>query len=238
MAGRVPEEIRAAEVLPFEATLAYVFKGSGGKVAAVNAARLLAEDDEKFKRFIYAWDSGTDKDRGAIRLESLCEAAELTPDEFLARIIPALWKRNTDISRVIAAIAQPQVVAATIDVATTGGSFGARDRQMLLEASGFLPSKQSTISIDNSQKHIHANVTDMSSGGKQIQDGPGMPSFSEDITEFTSVVRGAAVDQKLLGSSIPLLPPATLAQDVPVPTSDDNPPNVTDVILDAEVVDV
>ncbi len=211
--GRVADEIRAAEVLPFEATLAYAFRTSGGKVAAVNAARLLAQDDPKFKRFVHAWDSGTDKDRGAVRLEDLCGAAELTPDEFLARIIPALWQRNTDISRIVAAIAQPQVVAATIEVATTGGTFGAKDRQMLLEASGFLPTKQgSTINIDASHKSMTVE------GGKpQIEDGPGMPSFSDDITEFTGVIRGTSVNQKLLGSSIPLLPPATASQDIIVP---------------------
>lgn len=209
--GRPSDEERAGEVLPFEATLAYVFRTSGGKTAAINAARLLEETDPRFKRFTYAWDSASESDRKSLRLEDLCGGADLSPDEFLAKIIPALWQRNTDISRVIAAIAHPQVVAASIEVATSSGTFGATDRKMLLEASGFLPTKQgSTINIDAS----HKSVT-MDGKTKEIE-GPGMPAFAEDITEYAGVIRGDTTP-KLLFNGQPLLPAATLSQSVDVP---------------------
>lgn len=212
-------EPKPLEILPFESTLAYVFKGSGGKQTAVEAARMAQEDDPRLKKMVYAWDSATERDKTTIKLEDLCSAADITPDEFLGLIIPALWRRNLDIGKLIAAMAHPQVVEASIQAAKT--QWGSLDRQMLHTASGFLPTKAGQqINIDNRKQIVNAN-------GTTVKDtsAPGLPSFEQDAIEGAETLRGDA------GSGTTgrkQLPAPRESQAVVVPSSD---------ILDAEPVE-
>jgi len=199
--GRPSNEANIPKILPFEATLAYVFKGAGGKETCINAARLVIDQDERIKRFVYAYDSATGVDKEKIILEDLCSAADITPDELLGLIIPALWKRNVDISKLIAAVHHPEIVEATIQAAK--GPFGMPDRKMLHDHMGFLPlSKGQTINIDASRKTLVA-------GGKvMIQDEAiGLPSFEQDAIEGAQTIRGDAgvgkVGQKAIAARDP-----------------------------------
>lgn len=173
-------------ILPFEATLAYAFKGAGGKETCIGAARLIQDQDERVKRFVYAYDSASDTDKKVIILEDLCSAADIPPDELLGLIIPALWKRNVDISKLIAAVHHPEIVEATIQAAK--GPFGMPDRKMLHDSMGFLPQKPGMqISIDASRKTLVAG------GRVMIEDGAiGLPSFEQDAIEGAQAVRGDA----------------------------------------------
>ena len=188
-----------AETLPFEASLAYVFRNSGGKATAINAARLL-EDDPRFKRLTHAYDSLSLKDQDRVRLEDLCEAAEITVNDFLGAVVPALWRRNVDIGKAIAAISHPKVVEATISNAVNGGTFGSGDRRMLFEHIGFLPTKNNgfSVTIDNSQKTLVAGT---------------LPSFEETIQDTAAITRGGG-----LRASQRYLPDPK--QDVPVPEAE------------------
>lgn len=200
--GRPLDSERTPEVLPFEATLAYVFRNSGGKETAINAARLLIETDPRFKRLVYAYDSASEIDKKSIRLEDLCAAAEVTPDEFLGLTVPALWKRNTDMGRMLAAVSHPQIVETSIQMAKT--PFGIKDRAMIFEHTGFLPTKSGPqINIDNSRKTLNV-------GKGQVEDtgAPALPSFEEDMGQIAGVVRDP--NQKAL-------PTATKEQEIVVP---------------------
>lgn len=202
-------ESRVPEVLPFEATLAYVFRGSGGKATAVNAARLVMDMDERFKRLVYAYDTASPTDQTAIRLEDLLEAAEILPNEFLRTIIPALWTRNVDISKIMTAMAQPQLTEAAIKNATTGGSFGFQDRQALLQAGGVFPTKPGmSINIDSSHKTL------VQGGTVEIHEGPKLPAFHEDI-EFIS--NSANKTPRQLETATRLLPPPILEAEIVQP---------------------
>jgi len=175
------------EILPFQSTLAYAFKSVGGKETAIEAARMVEGEDERFKKITYAWDNASLRDRDTVRLEDLCAAADLTPDEFLGAVIPVIYRRNQDISRIIAAMAQPKVLEATIQAAQT--QFGSLDRQMLHQASGFLPTKAGQqINIDNRKQTLVA-------GGKVSSVEPGaagLPSFEQDMIEGSKTLRGDA----------------------------------------------
>lgn len=200
--GRPTHANSIPEVLPFEATLAYVFRGSGGKATAINAARLLIHADERFKRLVYAYDNSSTTDQSAIRLEDLCEAAEMSPDEFLAATIPALWKRNVDIGRTIAAISHPAIVEAAIKSATSNGFAAVQDRKMLFDHTGFLPTKAGpSINIDNSHKTLVA-------GGKsvEISEGLRLPTFNESLKTISS---GSAKNAKQIEEAHRLLPAAS-----------------------------
>lgn len=198
--GKRPTKGISAPILPFQATLAYVFKGAGGKTTCVEAARLVVEQDERIKRFVHAYDTISETDKEKIILEDLCQAADISPDELLGLIIPALWKRNVDISKLIAAVHHPEIVEATIQAAKS--PFGMPDRKMLHDHMGFLPlPKGQTINIDASRKTLVA-------GGKvMIEDGaPGLPTFEQDAIEGAQAVRGDAgvnkVGQKAITGAV------------------------------------
>lgn len=181
-----PPEPKPLVILPFESTLAYVFKGAGGRETAVNAARMLQEENEPCRKIVYAWDTATQRDRDTIKLEDLCAAAGISPDEFLGLIIPALWRRNLDIGKLIAAMAHPQIVEASVQAAKT--TWGTLDRQMLHTQSGFLPTKAGQqINIDNRKQTL---VT----GGNSVKDtsAPGLPSFEQDCITGAEALRGDA----------------------------------------------
>jgi hypothetical protein len=197
-------------VLPFEPTLAYAFRSIGGKESAIGGARLLAESDQRFLRIITAYDTLSASDQSSIRLEDLCIGAEISPGEFLGLVTKALWERNADIGRLIAAVNHPQVVENTIQ--HSASPFGGGDRRMLLEASGFLPtSKGIAINIDNSKKVLNA-------GGTTTIEEVSLPTFEEDGLETMTALRG---DQTKA------LPPPSPKQLVQVPNGE---------VMDAEVV--
>jgi hypothetical protein len=148
---------------------------------------MVQDEDERFRRITHAWDEASLRDRDTVRLEDLCAAADLTPDEFLGSVIPVIYRRNQDISRIIAAMAQPKVLEATIQSAQT--QWGSLDRQMLHQASGFLPTKAGQqINIDNRKQTVVA-------GGKVSSVEPGaagLPSFEQDMIEGSKTLRGDA----------------------------------------------
>jgi hypothetical protein len=180
-----PKRIDSPAILPFENTLAYAFRHAGGKETAINAARLLVDVNIKFKRFVFAYDSASNTDKQSIVLEDLCRAADMSPGEFLAEAIPALWNRSADIAKITAAIAHPRVVEATIDQSMS--PFGTQEKKMLLEASGFLPTK-SGITIDNRHQTLIANR----GGSVEMGNIPGLPSFEDDGIEASRAIRGDA----------------------------------------------
>jgi len=184
---KVGKSTNAPVVLPFDATLAYVFRAAGGKETAINAARMLTETDERFKRFVLAYDSATERDKGNLILEDLCAAADIPPDEFLGLVIPALYRRNIDTGKLIAAVNHPKIVEATIQAAQ--GQYGMPDRKMLLDHAGFLPqSKGFQVNIDSRNQTLSIG----SGGGKPgVEDTslPGLPSFEQDAIEGTTALR-------------------------------------------------
>lgn len=205
--GRPTNLESTPEVLPFESTLAYVFRGSGGKLTAINAARLLVQVDPRFQLFIHAWDTASETDKQSILLEDLCAAASISPDEFLAGVVPALWRRNTDLGRVISAVSHPKVVEATVTNAVKGGSFGLGDRRMLLEHEGFLPTKQGMqINVDASHKTLVAGK-----GGVEDLSGPGLPAFEDDMQFISDTLQNPP---NLLSGSLRMLPPPSESQAV------------------------
>ena len=149
---------------------------------------MVEEKDKRFSKVTYAYDHLSEVDKKSIRLEDLLAAAEITPDQFLGEIIPALWRRNTDIAKLIATIHQPAVMEATIEAAK--GQFGMPDRKMLLDMGGLLPQKPGMqIMIDNSRKSIS-----MENQGKvsieDVTSGPGLPPFEQRGIDMAQVIRG------------------------------------------------
>lgn len=166
-------------IMPFEHTLAFAFRSSGGKETAISGARLV--DDPRFQKMAWAWDQATERDKTVLILEDLCVAAEITPDEFLGTVLTALWKRSVDIAKLTAITAHPRIVEATIEHAQ--GQWGNADRRMLLDHAGFLPMpKGQTINVGVDARSTVQVAT-------EVQVGKGLPSFEEDGKKINTAVR-------------------------------------------------
>ena len=195
------ESPKAPEVMPFEATLAFAFRAVGGKKTAIEGARLVEADDVRFKRLVYAYDNLSPHDQETIRLEDLCLAAEITPDFFVGLVVPALWRRNVDIGKLIGGMAIAPVLEAT--AARAQGAFGMPDAKMIFDMNGMLPtSKGINIAIDNSKKTVNV--------GKGVEgiNSPGMPTFEASVLQSTQAIRGDASVTQLGAQKQHLLPSA------------------------------
>jgi hypothetical protein len=180
---------RPPEILPFAATLAYVFRDSGGVETAIEGAKLVAEEgDERFIRLIHAWDTLTKTDKEKVRLEDLLAAAELTSKAFLGAVIPALYQRNMDISRLLVSTSHSRVVGATIDNALNPR--GVMDRKMIHDVVGFLPQpKGNTFIVDQRQLTVGGGEV------KAVEEAPmrtQLPSFEQSGIELMTAIRGDA----------------------------------------------
>lgn len=215
--GRTPKDIhkkleeklglhsKLPVVLPFNSTMAFIYRHVGGVSAAIEAARLVAEKDERFKLLVYTYDECAESDKHKLKLEVLCGQAAITQGDFIGMTMAAMHERNLDIGNMIASAAHPRVVEATIENAQRANGF--MDRQMLHQHSGFIPTAKGTsITIDNSRKTLNAGGP-----GGSVQQIPsaeggatrlGLPSFEDETMSATRAIRGdagmGAVGQKAL----------------------------------------
>lgn len=214
-------------VLPFISSMAFIYRHVGGVPAAIEAARLVAEKDERFKMLVFSYDECPDSDKHKLKLEVLCAQSNVTQGDFIGMTMAAMHERNLDIGNMIASAAHPRVIEATVENATKANGF--MDRQMLHQHHGFIPTAKGTsITIDNSKKVLNA-------GGAPAQQIPsaeggvtrlGMPSFEEETMSATRAIRGDAG----LGAvgQLKQLPAPSPEQAVAVPSA----------IVEAEFVDV
>lgn len=201
-------------LVPFEATLAFAFRSSGGKETAINGARLVS--DPRFQKIVWGWDEATERDKEVLTLEQLCEAAEITPDEFLGAVLTALWKRSVDIGKLTAIAAHPRVVEATIEAAQS--QWGSNDRRMLLDHAGFLPQpKGQTINVGvDARTAVQVN--------SDVQISKGLPSFEEDGKKINTAIRTELKQLEAVPAPITISQPVE-AEFVDVPRNQDKPEN-------------
>lgn len=154
--------------MPFDSSLSYAFRMVGGIETAIAGARLV-HGEERIKKILWAYDQLSERDKRAVRLEDLCAAVEMAPSEFLAYVVPEIYRRGVDMAQLISAVAHPRIVEASVIAAQMSDGFS--DRKLLLEASGFLPQKNGLV-INNSNNQT--TQTAIVAGGHA---GSGMPSF-------------------------------------------------------------
>lgn len=215
-------------VLPFISSLAFVYRHVGGVPAAIEAARLVAEKDERFKMLVYTYDECPESSKEKLKLEVLCSQYSITQGDFIGMTMSAMHERNLDIGNMIASASHPRIVEATVENATRANGF--MDRQMMHQHSGFIPTAKGTsITIDNSKKVLNA-------GGAPVQQIPGaeggaarlgMPSFEDETMSATRAIRGDA-GMGAVGQ-LKQLPAPSPEQAVVVPESN---------IQEAEFIDV
>ncbi len=162
--------------LPFQGTLAYAASRiPGGKYTFLEYARMCEEN--RIKALVHRWDNLSDSDRRRVSLEELCEACGVQPCELVGAVAAAAFKFNADVSTLIAAIAHPKVVEASIDRALEAE--GIDDRRMLFAHAGFIPSPRGPT----------VNVLNMARAGVRGRLDPNLPTFEEDMALTEAAIR-------------------------------------------------
>jgi hypothetical protein len=126
----------------------------GGKKALVELAR--SSSDPKVQEVVKAWDAMTPKCRSARRIEDLCTQACISPGEFLGRVAQDAHDTGLDVSRLILGVNHPRVLEKSIRNAMTTEGF--KDREMLMKASGFLPTPAGPQITNNVMARAQAGV--------------------------------------------------------------------------------
>jgi hypothetical protein len=121
---------------------------------------LSASGNDSSRRFLDTWREIPKKDLEQIPIEAVCLKAGVSPLEILGAIILAAKNLKAQESALMAILAHPEVLEATIQSAKDV-KFGMADRKTLHEAIGFLPTKQGS--------NIAINLL-----------GPGSPSRSDE----------------------------------------------------------
>lgn len=124
------------------------------KTAVIDYLRGSSEDDAR--QWLAVWDTLSKTAQDALPLEAICIAATLTTKRLFELVSGAMFEQSAAESSLIAAVAHPQIVQATIDSALQPE--GIEDRKMLHQHRNFLPVPKNNIVnvrgnqiIDNSQ---------------------------------------------------------------------------------------
>lgn len=119
----------------------------GGLPVVLDAMRLSA--DPVIVRFIERYDQMNKSFKAIVPWEAVAQLAGLNVRELLGAIIVALRERSTIEVKIAALTSYPAVTQATVQSAMILGPDGVRDRQMVHQALGFLPTpKGQTINLN------------------------------------------------------------------------------------------
>jgi hypothetical protein len=116
-------------------------------------------------------------------LEELCEAVGLAPGRLLGKVAEAMYEFNADVSNLLAAVAHPDVVQASINRALQPK--GVEDRKIQFLHSGFLPAPRGSVVNVHAQAAAFASVSSSAVG----DEGTALPEFEEATVEGSKIVR-------------------------------------------------
>lgn len=169
--------INPALTLPFRVGLNYFASFlPGGRETMMGLARLADRQNVQHVAMLYE-ELSADR-RETFVIEELCKAAEVSPTDFISAVTAVAYSVNMDISRLLASLAQPEVVQAAIE-RSKNLEGGHADRKMLLQAQKFLP----VGSVNISQKQVAV-------AGAQANAEASGPSFEDILRQSAEAVRG------------------------------------------------
>ena len=152
---------------------------SGGWRSYIRFVEIAAKDkDEEMQKLLDHYRSLSKAKRADITPESLCLDAGVNIKDFLGSIMPWIWIYSNSAAAVIAATANPAVIAKTARAAMGQGKFAHKDRETFLKVTGALPSHKGSQTIINNTPV--ANATAGASSGLPIR----LPSAGQDVMEL------------------------------------------------------
>lgn len=135
---------------------------------------LRGSDDEDVQKLLNVYDQVDFREKDFLSFEEYCAAAGVSSVKVWGKLAEVTVTQSDVTSGIMAAMAHPKVLKATIEMAQTAG--GHRERKLLHTASGFLPrpkGAQTNLTINN------ANVAPQGGGG-----GTSLPPFDQDIRDL------------------------------------------------------
>jgi hypothetical protein len=152
----------------------------GGKVAFMDYAHF--SEEKKIKAVCEMWDSRSKSDKGVLQVTDLCAAADVPFKALLSEVTAIMFEQNSDLSRIIAAVNHPEIVAKTIKFAKTKA--GVADRKMLHDHANFTPVPKGTTIINRFQQLNQQNSITAPT------DTHSLPQFEQDTVMFGKAERG------------------------------------------------
>lgn len=187
-----------------------IVSGAGSIQIAIEALR--ADDSSDSLEFIRTYDSILPSDRTRLRLEEIFTLAGLSARRFIELVTGALMQQSGDVSRMLTAVSQPKVIAATVKAATeslpirnsegdvigyTNGDVKAQE--MFHRATGWLPIPKGAQTVINMQQ--------LNQGTKEVNSD----DDSEELESMDSFLMGM---QDVLRPQLPA--PAPVQSIIPV----------------------
>jgi hypothetical protein len=171
-------------VLPFKATLDHLAtRFPGGHDAFVEMMRLACGIEPGLAPIVQAWDDLPRYKRRQISLDTIAQAnAKLDVAKIAGLVTEASIRCGINLSNMLAGLAHPQIVAASIQRALQPD--GAQDRRMQFLHSGFLPHEGSVFNISAT-----ASAAAQSVNSAAVNAGPGLPPFEVETVERAKLFR-------------------------------------------------
>ena len=157
--------------LSFKGSLAFAAsKVPGGKKVFMEYVKMGIGSDERIKELIERWKGMSKSDQRRTNLDDLCEEVGISPGEVMGIAARCAFDYNSDVSNMIAAVMQPQILEATIENALRPEGF--QDRKLLHQHAEFLPAPHGQVVNVNARAIAVAE-----------SDERGLPSFESTVDE-------------------------------------------------------
>ena len=171
-------------VLPFKPTLDYLAsRFPGGRDGFVEMMRLAHDLEPGLAPIVQAWDDLPRYKRRHISLDVIAEAnAKLDVAKITGLVTEASVRYGINLSNMLAGLAHPQIVAASIKRALQPD--GTQDRRMQFLHSGFLPHEGSVFNVSAT-----AGAAAQSVSSAAVNAGPGLPPFEVETVERAKLMR-------------------------------------------------
>ena len=163
-------------VLPFKATLDHLASSfPGGRDGFVEVIRLGCAIEPGLAPIVQVWDDLPRYKRRQTSLDTIAEAnAELDVAKIAGLVTEASVRYGINLSNMLAGLAHPQIVAASIQRALQPD--GTQDRRLQFLHSGFLPHEGSVFNVS-------------ATAGAAVNAGPGLPRFEVETVERAKLIR-------------------------------------------------
>lgn len=155
-------------------------------------ARFAAESgDPDMQKIIDVFDGLKKREKATVTPEYVADLAGVSCVDFAAEVFREYYSFCSDAGNLIAAASHPDVVKKSVQIAKTAD--GWRDRKMLHEHSGFLPTKT------GGGIHVNASANAETKTATVVQ-APELPTMESDSLRFTRLLKDSQVSAVLPAS--------------------------------------
>lgn len=132
-------------------------------------AYLRSSTHEDARKFLEQYDELPPTSREKLPIEAFCKASSISPTRVLELIVTSAYEVCNSSAELIAAVAHPQIVQAT--VASALHPLGHQDRKMMLQRRGFVPAPKNQTVIMGAGSTMNANSNNTTNSNNNVNSG-------------------------------------------------------------------